>query len=74
MRPDRFKSIALFGLVLGLGGCAVAFQQCDEQALTLDNGELALPGDQADCRVVENLGDGIYRIQCDGNRTGYIVR
>ncbi|WP_071675632.1 hypothetical protein [Nioella nitratireducens] len=64
----------MFGFLLGLGGCGIAFQQCDDPALTLDNAALAVPGVEADCRAVENLGEGIYRLQCDGNRTGFVVR
>ena len=73
MRP-HWRKIVLFGLLLGLGGCGVAFQQCNDPALTMDDVGLAAPGVEANCRAVEDLGEGVYRVECDGNRTGFVVR
>ena len=73
MRP-HWRKVGLFGLLLGLGGCGVALRQCPNPALTMDDVESAVPGAGANCRAVENLGEGVYRVECDGNRTGFVVR
>lgn len=71
MRP-HWRKIGLAGLLLGLGGCGVAFQQCNDPAM--DDVGSAVPGAEGTCRAVESLGEGVYRVECDGNRTGFVVR
>jgi len=67
-------------LLLLLGGCGTALQQCLDTGI--DNGGIVsrhasevLEGTPAEeCRVVQDLGADTYRVECGDGREGYVVR
>jgi hypothetical protein len=74
---DRWRIARLSApmLLFSLGGCGAVFQQCE--FFDVSQSTMSLPqaeGVAEQCQTVQDLGDGVTRIECEDGREGYVIQ
>jgi len=71
----RVKGRYLAVILLGVAGCGSLSQQCPYSNIVTQSTSAYQPTVPAqDCQVVEDLGDGLYRVLCADGREGYLIQ
>lgn len=75
MARQRIARFCAPMLLIFLGGCGAAFQQCDFLDVTQSTSSLLQAESVVEqCETVQDLGGGVTGIECEGGREGFVFQ